>query len=112
MRTSSGPWTIEFQDRRVARDSAALPAGIQAKFLHVSELLIEFGPEIGMPFVRRLEADLYEIRVRGKEGHGRFLFSACRGKRLVILHAFVKKTRRTPLRELAIARQRLRRLKS
>jgi len=51
---------------------------------------------------------LFEIRAKGREGIGRAFYCTVIGQRIVILHAFVKKTEQTPLRELDTARERLR----
>ncbi len=89
------------------RDAAITP-GIVARFARVTELVCEFGPGLGMPFVRHLGGGLYEIRVRAPEGHGRFLFCNAGGKMLVVLHSFLKKARKTPRKDLKLARQRMR----
>ncbi len=51
---------------------------------------------------------LFEIRARGKEGIGRAFFATLVGERVVILHAYIKKSAKTPRKELQIARGRLR----
>jgi phage-related protein len=84
------------------------PAGIRASFLRIAELIADFGPELGMPHTRAMGAGLFEIRAKGREGIGRAFFCTMHKGRVLILHAFVKKTERTPQRELAIARARLR----
>lgn len=85
----------------------AFPAGILASFLHVAELIEQYGPGIGMPFTRRIGAGLFEIRAKGKEGIVRALYCCLAGKELVILNAFVKKTQKTPKKEVALARKRM-----
>lgn len=66
-----------------------------------------FGPNLGLPFTRALGEGLFEIRAKGKEGIGRAFFCTVVGQEIVILHAFIKKTQKTPRKELAIARRRL-----
>lgn len=85
----------------------ALTAGILANFLHIAELIEEFGPTIGMPFTRSIGSGLFEIRIKGKEGIARALYCCLAGKELVILNAFVKKTQKTPKKEIALARKRM-----
>ena len=46
----------------------AFPEGVLASFLHVAELIEQFGPKIGMPFTRSIGSGLFEIRAKGKEG--------------------------------------------
>ncbi len=70
-------------------------------------MLMEFGPELGMPFSRSMGDGLFELRPGGREGSGRALYCYMTGRRLVILHTFVKKTGSTPRKDLNIARRRL-----
>ena len=100
-------WTVEILNPRVEAELLALPKDMQARFLHVAELLEEFGPQqVGMPHIRPLEDKLWEMRLKGKSCIGRAIYIASRGKRLVVLHVFVKKTQKTPRRAIELARQR------
>ncbi|MGY8904641.1 MAG: type II toxin-antitoxin system RelE/ParE family toxin [Burkholderiales bacterium] len=49
---------------------------------------------------------LFELRPRGPAGIGRAFYCFMVGKRITILHAFIKKTQATPDRELKLARKR------
>lgn len=60
-----------------------------------------------MPFTRSMGQGLFEIRAKGKEGIGRAFFCTVVDRRIIILHAFIKKSQKTPAQELAIARKRL-----
>lgn len=60
-----------------------------------------------MPPSRALGGGLLELRPRGREGAGRALYCYATGQRIVVLHAFVKRTRTTPDRDLRIARRRM-----
>jgi phage-related protein len=102
-------WIVTPPIAVVERELLALPADMQARFLRIADLLSEFGPQqVGMPYVRPLGGKLWEIRLSGRSGIGRILFAAATGRRLVLLHAFIKKTQRTPQRALALAQRRLR----
>jgi phage-related protein len=59
-----------------------------------------------MPHTRALNNGLFEIRAKADEGIGRAFFCTMIGRRIVILHGFIKKTDKTPKRELDIARSR------
>ena len=85
----------------------AFPEGVLASFLHIAELIEEYGPKIGMPFTRSIGSGLFEIRAKGKEGIARVLYCCLAGKELVVLCAFVKKTQKTPKKELVLARKRM-----
>ena len=66
---------------------------------------VQLGWPLGMPLVRKMEAGLWEIRCGIPDGIARVLFTTI-GATMVLLHAFVKKSRATPANELDIARQR------
>ena len=86
----------------------ALPADMQARFLHIAAMLEELGPQkVGMPHVRHLRGKLWEIRMRGRDGIARALYFAASGRRLVVVHAFVKKTEKTPDSEIDLAERRM-----
>ena len=55
---------------------------------------------------------LFEVRAKGREGIGRAFYCTVIGQRIVILHAFIKKSEQTPTRELEAARARLREVKT
>jgi len=63
----------------------------------------EYGPNLGMPHTRALGNGLFEIRAKAEEGIGRAFFCIMVGRKLVILPSFIKKTDKTPKRELDIA---------
>jgi len=60
-----------------------------------------------LPYTKAFGDGLFEIRARGKEGIGRAFFCTMVGKRVVILHGFIKKTQATPPDEIKIARKRM-----
>jgi|TARA_B100000446_G_C10551886_1_gene340846 phage-related protein len=67
---------------------------------------VEFGWPLGMPLVRKMEKDLWEVRVDLEDGRiGRVLFTVA-GRKMILLHGFVKKSQKTPKPDLAIARKR------
>jgi phage-related protein len=83
------------------------PQGIGASFTRAAEQMRIYGANLGMPYTKAMGEGLFEIRARGREGHGRAFFCTLVGKRIIILHAFIKKTEQTPKRELDRARNRL-----
>jgi phage-related protein len=54
---------------------------------------------------------LFELKPKSRSGIGRALYCYCHGNVITILHAFVKTSQKTPQRDLAIARQRLKQVK-
>lgn len=64
-------------------------------------------PILGMSFTRSMGDGLFEIRAKGREGIGRAFFCTVVGSKVMILHSFIKKSQKTPAKELAIARRRM-----
>ncbi|WP_228939238.1 type II toxin-antitoxin system RelE/ParE family toxin [Paraburkholderia saeva] len=90
----------------------ALPADMRARFVHIAQLLAEFGPQhVGMPHVRPLENKLWEMRMTGRDGIARAIYVARAEQRLTVLHVFVKKTQKTPRGAIETAAERLRSIK-
>ncbi len=80
----------------------------KAKILRGLGLLNIYGAGAGMPYVKKITRDLYELRIRGRE-ECRLLFSA-EGNKICVLHAFRKKTNKIPVREIRLAAKRLTKL--
>ena len=81
---------------------------MRARFVHIAELLEDFGPQrVGLPHIRPLEDKLWEMRMQGRDGIARAVYAAVQGRRLLVLHVFIKKTQATPRRALTTARKRL-----
>jgi len=70
------------------------------------ELLREFGLDLGVPYVKNIHGKLWELRTTGRSRH-RVLYFAASGKRFVLLHAFTKKTGKTPPAEIKTADNRM-----
>lgn len=105
-------WHITFYSEKVEQETLSFPPGILANFLHISEMIEEFGPSLGLPYTKAIGEGLFEIRAKGKEGIGRSFFCTVKGKEIIILHSFIKKSQKTPTKELAMARKRLTEVKS
>ncbi|MBE2293710.1 MAG: type II toxin-antitoxin system RelE/ParE family toxin [Phycisphaerales bacterium] len=98
---------IEYFHERVLHDIESWPVDILADYARLIELLIEYGPSLGFPHSRAFGGGLFELRPRGRSGIGRALYCFLVGKRVIVLHAFVKKSQGTPIRELKLARKRM-----
>ena len=84
-----------------------MPVDIQARFLRIADLVESVGLQrIGMPHVRPLRDKLWEIRMNGRDGIARALYVAAKGKRVIVVRAFVKKTQTTPKNEIELALKR------
>ena len=100
------PWIIDYYSEEVRLEIDALPVGIRASYTRLSELLEEFGLGLRMPHSRAMREGLFELRPRGREGIARVFYCMKVGKKIIMLHSFIKKTNETPKRELDIARHR------
>lgn len=98
------PYTVEYFNQRVSDEVESWPVGILADYARLVELLTEFGPDLRMPHSRTMGGGLLELRPR-REGIGRALYRFAVGKRVVVLHAFIKKSQATPQRDIDIARR-------
>lgn len=76
-----------------------------AKIAHLIDLLETHGSFLGMPHAKKLESNLYELRVRGKE-EIRIIYGFV-GKTIYLLSGFKKQKQKTPRKEIDTARARL-----
>jgi len=109
------PWQVEFFE--TSRGSSpprdflhGLPAKAQAKVARAIDLLEEYGPEIGQPYVKAIRGrkGLLELRTSLGSDTFRLLFFRAEGKRLVVVHGIRKKSQATPARDLDTAEARMR----
>lgn len=103
-------WKITFFNKKVEEDALSFPDGILANFLHILEMIEEFGPTIGKPHTAPMGGGLFEIRAKGMESIARAIFCTLKGKEIIILHSFIKKTQKTSKKEIDKARKRQREL--
>ena len=104
-------YEILFFNAKVQTQIEDWPSGIAASFARITEQIIVSGPNLGMPYTKSFGEGLFEIRARGAEGIGRAFFCCLVGRRVVVLHGFIKKTQATPAKELDIARKRQKEIK-
>ena len=101
-------WAVETV-AAVDAEIAALPVELRARLLRLLETVEHVGLEaLRAPHVRHLDGKLWELRVRAESGIARGIYVTVAGRRVVVLHVFTKKARKTPRRALATARARLR----
>ena len=104
-------YEVEYFHPRVLEAIEAWPVDVLANYAHLVELLAEHGPDLRLPHSRAMGDGLFEIRPRGREGIGRALYCFRFGRRIVVLHAFIKKTAQTPEHDLKLARKRLKEIR-
>jgi phage-related protein len=99
-------WSVTFYSERVEAEILALPAGFLARFIRYAEKMEHYGPDLGMPHTKAMGDGVFELRLKAGEGIARVFYCTLVGKRIVMLHQFIKKTDRTPAKEMNIARMR------
>ena len=100
-------WQVELLDRRVERELDALAVDVRQRFLRIVELIETHGLDaMHEPHIKHLEGRLWEMRMKGSDGIARAIYVTAVGQRVVVVHAFAKKTQKTPQRVLDIARAR------
>lgn len=105
-------WAVETLNATVDAEIAALPSDMQAAFLRLAERIEAVGLErIREPHVKHLRGKLWEMRFGGRDGIGRAIYVTAIGRRVVVVHAFVKKVRKTPNSALDLAEKRAKEIK-
>lgn len=104
-------YSITYCNESVQEEILALPDTLAARYVVLTRRMVVLGPNLGEPHTKAFGNGLFELRLKGAEGIARVFFCTLIGKRIVMLHSFVKKTSKTPQRELAIAESRLKELK-
>lgn len=105
-------WIVEYYKDDKGKEPVAefldsLATKVQAKAFRLLELLGEYGVLLKEPYTRQVKGKLRELRLKDTEGNIRVFYFTFTGKRFVLLHAFIKKTLRTPKREMEIAENRM-----
>ena len=105
-------WTVETASA-VDAEIEALPVKLSARLIRLLEAVENVGLEsLRAPHVRHLDGKLWELRVRSEGGIARGIYVTAAGRRVVVPHVFSKKSRKTPRRALATARERMRQVTS
>jgi len=89
-----------------------LPEALIARFFTLTDRMMQSGANLGEPHTQAMGDGLFELRLKGPEGIARVFYCTLVGKRIVMLHSFVKKTQKTPARELRTAQARMKEIKN
>lgn len=101
---------IEYFHERVLAEVQSWPVDVLADYARLVELLAEHGPNLRLPHSRALGDGLFELRPHGRSGIGRAFYCFVLARRIVVVHAFIKKSQQTPDKELKLARKRAKEL--
>jgi phage-related protein len=100
-------WVVSNLDVIVEREVAELPKDIQAKLRRIADMIEQLGlSAMREPYIKHLQGKLWEMRMTGRDGIARAIYVTASGKRVVIVRAFTKKTRKTPRSEIELALKR------
>ena len=102
---------IEFYSREdgsepVAEFLDSLDSKMAAKLVGLMEILEEKGTELRMPYSEHLEGGIFELRCKQGSNITRVMYFFYVGKKIVATNGFVKKTQKTPAKELKLAKER------
>jgi len=104
-------WAITYYSEALQQEILAMPAGFLGRYLRYADRMEVFGPDLGMPHTRAMGEGLFELRLKATEGIARVFYCTIVGKKIMVLHQFIKKTDKTPPRELTTARRRMKEVK-
>lgn len=104
-------FTITYYSEAVQEEIIDLPDTLAARYIVLTRRMVALGPNLGAPHTKAFREGLFELRLKGAEGIARVFFCTLIGKRIVMLHSFIKKSDRTPKRELDVAQTRLKEIK-
>jgi phage-related protein len=104
-------YSIHYYSVEVQEAIMNLPDTLQARYIGLTQRMIEYGPHLGLPHTEAFGNGLFELRLKGAEGIARVFFCTMVKQEIVMLHSFIKKTQKTPQKELDIARLRMKELK-
>jgi len=92
---------VGFLDVETKEALDSLPLDIRASFQRIVELIQAHGLErVREPYLKHLEGPLWEMRLKGKSGIARAIYVTATGMRIVVVHVVIKKTQKTPGREI------------
>ncbi|MEK6656849.1 MAG: type II toxin-antitoxin system RelE/ParE family toxin [Nitrospirota bacterium] len=105
-------WTAEYYRNADGKEPAAefinsLPKGARAKVFRTIKLLKDYGVLLKEPYSKQIKGKIRELRIKGSQGSIRILYFTYTGRRFVLLHGFIKKADKTPIRDIEIADKRV-----
>ncbi len=104
-------YTINYYSDAVQEQIMDLPDTLAARYIVLTRRMIALGPNMGEPHTKAFGDGLFELRLKGAEGIARVFFCTLVGRRIVMLHSFIKKSERTPSREREVAEIRMKEIK-
>jgi len=105
-------WTVEFYKDKEGQEPVmdflnSLFPSARAKAVKLFKLLVEYGVLLKEPYTKQIKGKIRELRIKDSQGAIRILYFTYTGRRFILLHGFIKKTDKTPEREIEIAEKRM-----
>lgn len=104
--------SITYYSAQVQEDIMSLPETLQARYIGLTQRMLEHDPNLGLPHTDAFGGGLFELRLKDAKGIARVFFCTMVEQEIVMLHSFIKKTQKTPDKELKIAKSRMKELKT
>jgi phage-related protein len=104
-------YTIVYYSEALQAEIMSLPATLQARYIVLTARMMEYGANLGQPHTEAFGNGLFELRLKGSEGIARVFYCTLVGRQIVMLHCFVKKSQKTPVKERKIAEKRMKEVK-
>ncbi len=99
-------YEVSDEDKPVEYFLDSLEPKMRAKLVGILQILQEKGNELREPYTKHLNDGIFEVRAKVGSNITRTLFFFVVGKKIVLTNGFVKKSQKTPLREIEIAKER------
>lgn len=97
-------WVVETVNAVATAEVEALPAEMRTRLARYVDIIEAHGIHaLRFPHVDQIEGKLWELRLSGRDGIARALYTTASGRRVVILHTFMKKRQKTPRAALRTA---------
>lgn len=105
-------WIVEFYKDKDGKEPVmnfldSLSPVARAKVVKLFNLLAEYGVLLKEPYTKQIKGKIRELRIKDHQGAIRVLYFTYTGRRFILLHGFIKKTEKVPLREIEIAEKRM-----
>ncbi len=104
-------YEIEYYSEAVFKEIEGMPMPLGVRYVALTERMKETGGNLGTPHTKAMGDGLLELRLKADKQIARVFYCTMIGKRIVMLHSFVKKTQKTPKKELRIAKKRMNEVK-
>ncbi len=105
-------YKITYYSEKIQLEILELPDTLLARYLILTSVMLDEGANLGMPHTKAMGSGLFELRLKGLEGIARVFYCTIVNKQIVMLHSFIKKTDKTPAKELNIAIKRMKEVQS